>query len=78
MTVEPWVGAEIRSAPRQFAGQSAGPFAGQFAGIELSEFYWARQRAKRMVWFWVAAVLILTGAVAALAWTLGSNINGLI
>ncbi|MBV8965469.1 MAG: serine/threonine protein kinase, partial [Mycobacteriaceae bacterium] len=29
MTVEPWVGAEIQSAPRQFAGR--------FAGIELSE-----------------------------------------
>ena len=51
---------------------------GQFAGIELSEFYWARQRAKRMVWFWVAAVLIVTGIVAAAAWTLGSNIDGLI
>lgn len=51
---------------------------GQFAGIELSEFYWARQRAKRMVWFWVAAVLIVAGVVAAAAWTLGSNIDGLI
>jgi serine/threonine protein kinase, bacterial len=50
----------------------------QFAGIELSEFYWARQRAKRMVWFWVAAVLTLTGVVAAAAWTVGSNIDGLI
>jgi serine/threonine-protein kinase len=61
-----WGGAETPNAPRQFAG------------IELSEFYWARQRAKRMVWFWVAAVLIVTGIVAAAAWTLGSNINGLI
>jgi serine/threonine-protein kinase len=51
---------------------------GQFAGIELSEFYLARQRAKRMVWFWVAAVLIVAGVVAAAAWTLGSNIDGLI
>ncbi len=51
---------------------------GQFAGIDLSEFYWARQRARRMVWFWVAAVLILTGLVAAAAWTLGTNIIGLI
>ena len=50
----------------------------QFAGIDLSEFYWARQRGKRMVWFWVAAVLIVTGLVAAAAWTLGSNIDGLI
>src|SRR5690242_7205601 len=27
----------------------------QFAGIELDEFYWARQRAKRAAWFWLAA-----------------------
>ncbi len=51
---------------------------GEFAGIELSEFRLARQRAKRMVWFWVAAVLIVAGVVAAAAWTLGSNIDGLI
>lgn len=50
----------------------------QFAGIDLDEFYWDRQRARRMVWFWVAAVLSLTGMVAAAAWTLGSNIGGLI
>jgi uncharacterized protein (DUF3084 family) len=31
-----------------------------------------------MVWFWVAAVLIVAGVVAAAAWTLGSNIDGLI
>ncbi|MGY4650382.1 protein kinase domain-containing protein [Mycobacterium sp. URHB0021] len=51
---------------------------GQFAGIELSEFYWARQRAKRVLLFWVAAVLILTGLVATAAWTLGSNLPGLL
>jgi serine/threonine-protein kinase len=51
---------------------------GEFAGIELSEFHLARQRAKRIVWFWVAAVLIVAGVVAAAAWTLGSNIDGLI
>ncbi len=51
---------------------------GQFAGIELSEFYWARQRAKRLLLFWVAAVLILTGLVATAAWTLGSNLPGLL
>jgi serine/threonine protein kinase, bacterial len=50
----------------------------QFAGIDLDEFAWERQRAKRMVWFWVAGVLILTGLVAAAAWTLGSNIHGLV
>jgi serine/threonine-protein kinase len=52
--------------------------AGQFAGIEMDEFYWARQRAKRVLLFWVLAVLVLTGMVAAAAWTVGSNIAGLI
>jgi serine/threonine-protein kinase len=51
---------------------------GQFAGIEMSEFYWARRRAKRVLLFWVAAVLVVTGLVAAAAWTIGSNIGGLI
>ena len=50
---------------------------GQFAGIEMTEFYWARQRAKRVLLFWVIAVLVLTGALAAFAWTLGSNLSGL-
>ena len=44
----------------------------------MSEFYWARQRAKRVLLFWVIAVLTLTGLVAAAAWTLGSNISTLI
>jgi serine/threonine-protein kinase len=52
--------------------------AGQFAGIEMSEFYWARQRAKRALAFWVIAILTLTGLVAAAAWTLGSNIGALL
>ena len=52
--------------------------AGQFAGIEMTEFYWARQRAKRVLLFWVIAVLVLTGALAAAAWTLGSNLSGLL
>ncbi len=51
---------------------------GQFAGIDLDDFYWARQRAKRALLFWVVAVLTLTGLVAAAAWTLGSNIANLI
>jgi serine/threonine-protein kinase len=51
---------------------------GQFAGIEMSEFYWARQRGKRVVLFWVLAVLVLTGAVAAGAWTVGANLPGLL
>ncbi len=52
--------------------------AGQFAGIDLDEFYWARQRARRMLLFWVVAVLVLTGALTAAAWTLGSNLSGLL
>ncbi|HET9564334.1 MAG TPA: protein kinase [Mycobacterium sp.] len=50
--------------------------AGQFAGIEMSEFYRARQRARRVLLFWVIAVVVLTGALAAAAWTLGSNLSG--
>lgn len=50
----------------------------QFAGIEMSEFHWARQRAQRALAFWVIAVLTLTGLVAAAAWTLGSNIGALL
>ena len=52
--------------------------AAQFAGVEMSEFYWARQRAKRVLLFWVIAVLVLTGALAAAGWALGSNLSGLI
>ena len=52
--------------------------AGQFAGVEMDEFYWARQRAKRALLFWVVAVLTLTGLVAAAAWTVGSNLVNLI
>ncbi|BBY09086.1 protein kinase domain-containing protein [Mycobacterium noviomagense] len=51
---------------------------GQFAGIELSEFIWARQHAKRMVLVWVAVVLAVTGLVAAAGWTIGSNLSGLL
>ena len=49
-----------------------------FAGIEMGEFYWARQRAKRALLFWVLAVLTLTGLIAAAAWTVGSNLGALI
>jgi serine/threonine protein kinase, bacterial len=51
---------------------------GQFAGIDMTEFYWAQQRAKRVLVFWVIAILTLTGLIAVAAWTLGSNIGGLI
>jgi serine/threonine-protein kinase len=51
---------------------------GQFAGIDLNDFAWERARAKRMMLFWVAAVMIVTGLVAAAAYTLGSNIAGVL
>ena len=54
------------------------PVSGQFAGVDLDEFYWARQRAKRALLFWVIAVLTLAGVIAAAAWTVGSNIGTLI
>ena len=50
----------------------------RFAGIEIDEFEWARQRARRATLFWVVAILTLTGLVAVGAWTLGSNLQGLI
>ncbi len=49
-----------------------------FAGIDMAEFAWARQRARRVTVLWMLAVLLLTGAVAAAAWVLGSNLTGLI
>ncbi|MCV7281501.1 serine/threonine protein kinase [Mycolicibacterium flavescens] len=52
--------------------------ASRFAGIDIDEFYWARQRAKRALLFWFVAVLTLTGLVAAAAWTVGSNLPNLI
>ncbi len=49
-----------------------------FGGIEMSEFVWARQHAQRMVVIWLAIVLAVTGLIAAVAWTLGSNLSGLL
>lgn len=54
------------------------PVTGRFAGIELEEFYWDRQRARRALLFWVVAVLTLTALVAAGAWTAGANLTNLI
>ncbi|CAN3129667.1 Serine/threonine-protein kinase PknL [Mycobacterium sp. smrl_JER01] len=51
---------------------------GRFAGIDLAEFYWARQRSRRMLFFWVVAVITLAGLAAAGAWTLGSNLSSLL
>uniref|UniRef100_V5XE69 non-specific serine/threonine protein kinase n=1 Tax=Mycolicibacterium neoaurum VKM Ac-1815D TaxID=700508 RepID=V5XE69_MYCNE len=54
------------------------PVTGQFAGVELAEFHWARQRAKRVLLAWFLVVLTLAGLLAAGAWTLGNNLANLI
>ncbi|OBG96594.1 serine/threonine protein kinase, partial [Mycobacterium sp. E136] len=54
------------------------PVSGRFAGIDIEEFYWARQRARRALLFWVVAVITLTALIAAGAWTAGSNLMNLI
>ena len=51
---------------------------GEFAGIAISDFSWERQHARRMVLVWVALLLAITGMVATAAWTIGSNLNGLL
>jgi serine/threonine-protein kinase len=51
---------------------------GQFAGIEMVEFALERQHARRMVLIWIAIVLSITGMAAAAAWTVGSNVGGLL
>ena len=51
---------------------------GKFAGIDLIEFALERQHARRMVLIWLAVVLSITGMVAAAAWTIGSNLSGLL
>jgi serine/threonine-protein kinase len=49
----------------------------QFAGIEMAEFYWARQRSRRALLFWLIVILSITGLAAAAAWNLGTNIGTL-
>ncbi|OBI82427.1 protein kinase [Mycobacterium sp. 1245805.9] len=74
----------VRNPTRQLPREADGreneyqPVAGEFAGIAMSEFVWARQHARRMVLVWVAVVIALTGLVATVAWTIGSNLNGLL
>jgi serine/threonine-protein kinase len=51
---------------------------GQFAGIDLIEFAFERQHARRMMLIWIAVVLSIAGMAAAAAWTVGSNVSGLL
>ena len=72
---EPERPAEPDSEPDDYEYE---PVSGEFAGIAMSEFVWARQHGRRMVLVWVAVVLALTGLVATAAWTIGSNLSGLL
>ncbi|ORV66686.1 serine/threonine protein kinase [Mycobacterium gastri] len=81
LTREPGSWAEPVSAARPDAQPEEyeyRPVSGQFAGISMDEFVWARQHARRMVLIWVAVVLAITGLVATAAWTIGSNLSGLL
>jgi serine/threonine protein kinase, bacterial len=66
------------AAPAAHADREYQEVSGQFAGIDLVEFALERQHARRMVLIWVAVVLSVTGMVAAAAWTIGSNLSGLL
>ncbi|OBI14542.1 serine/threonine protein kinase [Mycobacterium sp. E2327] len=80
----PPAAAPVRNPTRQLPRQPDDreseyqPVAGEFAGIAMSEFVWARQHARRMVLVWVAVVIAFTGLVATVAWTIGSNLSGLL
>jgi serine/threonine-protein kinase len=69
---------ELARADWQLDAPEYASVSGQFAGIDLDEFHWTGQRAKRALLFWVIAVLTLTGLIGVAAWTLGANIGGLI
>lgn len=49
-----------------------------FAGIPMDELAWAQQRARRRTVIWLLVVILLTVGVAAAAWQLGTNLDGLI
>ena len=71
--------APVRHPTRQLTREpESRQMPSQFAGIDLLEFALARQHARRMVLIWVAVVLSVTGMVAAAAWTIGSNLSGLL
>jgi serine/threonine-protein kinase len=69
---------EMTHSPSDWQAPQSRSTPGKFAGVDIAELQWGRRRSKRLAWFWVAVVLILTGAVAAAAWLLGSNIGSLI
>jgi serine/threonine protein kinase, bacterial len=84
MSQRPAAAAPVRNPTRQLPREPEPqeyeyqPAPGEFAGIAMSEFAWARQHARRMVLVWVAVVLALTGLVATVGWTIGTNLSGLL
>ena len=54
------------------------PAPDEFGGIPLGQFALARQHGRRMVLVWLAVVLAVTGLVATAAWTIGTNLSGLL
>ena len=74
--------SQLTRAPRDVAEPDrpaeAEPVSDRFAGIAMNDFAWERERARRMALVWVAIVLAITGLVATAAWTVGSNLSGLL
>ena len=68
---------ELTRDPQHRSAESRHP-ARQFAGIDLIEFAFERERSRRMMLIWIAVVLSITGMAAAAAWTVGSNVAGLL
>jgi serine/threonine protein kinase, bacterial len=75
---EDWSESRRPAEPEPDDNYEYQPVSGEFAGIAMAEFVWARQHARRMVLIWVAVVLAVTGLVATAAWTVGSNLTGLL
>ncbi|MET0457343.1 MAG: protein kinase [Mycobacterium sp.] len=50
----------------------------EFAGIPIEDLEWARQRGRRTELFWLVAIVTITAMVAFGAWTLGTNLQGLL
>jgi serine/threonine-protein kinase len=73
LTRDDWQPASAPDVGHEYQGLS-----GHFAGIEMGEFYWARQRGRRALLFWVLTIVTLTGLIAVAAWTLGGNIGNLL
>ena len=69
---------DLPARPATRNGNEYHDIPGQFAGIDLIEFALERQHARRMVLIWIAIVLSITGMVATAAWTIGSNVSGLL